>query len=85
MVPGALSEVLVADPAWVTDEEIARFDYVSFKDNIAIALAVALLLGVPRETALTGMVKAAPDPGVLRLTDLTILGKKVTWANPTVS
>lgn len=75
------SSFLVADPTWVTDEEIARFDYVSFKDNIAIALAVALLLGIPRETALTGMVKAAPDPGVLRLTDLTILGKKVTWAN----
>jgi hypothetical protein len=31
--------------------------------------------------AMDGMVKADPDPGVLRMKDLAIGGKRVTWAN----
>ena len=32
----------VADPARVRDDEIAQFDYLAFKDNVAIGLAVAV-------------------------------------------
>ena len=75
------SELLVADPSIVTDEDINRFDYIAFKENVCIALAIADLVGIPRDVAMDGMVKADPDPGVLRMKDLTIGDKKVTWAN----
>lgn len=75
------SELVVAMPDIVTDEDIARFDYIAFKENICIALALADIIGIPRDIAMDGMVKAEPDPGVLRMKELAIGGKKVTWAN----
>jgi poly-gamma-glutamate synthase PgsB/CapB len=75
------SELLVAMPDVVTDEDIARFDYIAFKENVCIALAIADLVGIPRDIAMDGMVRAEPDPGVLRMKELAIGGKKVTWAN----
>ena len=75
------SELLVADPNIVTDDDINRFDYIAFKENVCIALAIAELVGIPRDVAMDGMVKADPDPGVLRMKDLAIGGKRVTWAN----
>ena len=75
------STLLVADPDQVSDEEIEQFSYVAFKSNVAIGLAVANLLGIPRAVAMQGMVRAAPDPGVLRFRHLTLGDKQVTWAN----
>ncbi len=75
------SELLVADPNIVTDDDINRFDYIAFKENVCIALAIAELVGIPRDVAMDGMVKADPDPGVLRMKDLAIGDKRVTWAN----
>ncbi|MDH4306541.1 MAG: poly-gamma-glutamate synthase PgsB [Acidimicrobiia bacterium] len=75
------TEVIVADPDLVTDEDIARFPYIAFKENVAIGLVLARLLGIPRDVAMDGMVRAAPDPGVLRIKELAIGGKRVTWAN----
>jgi poly-gamma-glutamate synthase PgsB/CapB len=75
------SRLIVGDPEIVTDDDIARFDYIAFKENVCIALAVAELMGIPRDIAMDGMVKADPDPGVLRMKELAIGGKKVTWAN----
>jgi gamma-polyglutamate synthase len=75
------SQFVVAEPDWVTNEDIARFGYVAFKDNVAIGLAIARMLGIPRDVAMAGMVKAAPDPGVLSIQHLVIGEKRVTWAN----
>lgn len=75
------SELIVADPEVVSDDDINRFDYIAFKENICIALAIAEIVGIPRDLAMDGMVKADPDPGVLRMKDLAIGGKRVTWAN----
>lgn len=75
------SSLMIADPDAVTDEDIDRFSYVAFKDNVAIGLSVAYLLGIPRDRAMDGMVKAAPDPGALRIMELSIGEKEVTWAN----
>jgi poly-gamma-glutamate synthase PgsB/CapB len=75
------SMVIEALGEWVTDEELAKFDYIAFKENVAIALAVAQLAGIPRDVAFKGMWAADPDPGVLRMKELEILGKRVTWAN----
>jgi gamma-polyglutamate synthase len=75
------TRLIIADPEWVTDEELEKFDYIAFKENVAIALAVAELAGIPRDVAFRGMWAAEPDPGVLRMKELKILGKRVTWAN----
>jgi len=75
------TRVVYADPDDVSDTDLGRFDYIAFKENVAIGLAVADLVGIPRSTAMDGMVGAAPDPGVLRTRELSILGKHVTWAN----
>ncbi|WP_217210685.1 poly-gamma-glutamate synthase PgsB [Streptomyces sp. AC550_RSS872] len=58
-------ELVYADPETVTDEELRGFSWFTFKENVAIALTVAELLGVDRATALKGMYEAPPDPGVL--------------------
>ncbi|MGW4755311.1 poly-gamma-glutamate synthase PgsB [Streptomyces chartreusis] len=57
--------LIYADPETVTDEELRGFSWFTFKENVAIALVVADLLGVEREVALQGMYDAPPDPGVL--------------------
>ncbi len=75
------SELIVADPDTVTDDDIARFEYIAFKENVSIALAIAERLEIPRDVAMRGIVQAAPDPGVLRMKELAIGGKRVTWAN----
>ena len=75
------TSLVVAEPDRVSDADIAAFDYIAFKENVAIGYALADILGIPRSVALRGMVKAAPDPGVLRLRDLPIGSKQVTWAN----
>lgn len=75
------TRVVFADPSLVTEEDLSRFDYIAFPDNVAIGLVLARILGIPREVAMRGMVKAPPDPGVLRLRDLRIGPKRVTWVN----
>lgn len=75
------TRVIVADPESVTDAEISRFDYVAFKENISIGLVLADLLAIDRGVAMRGMVEAPPDPGVLRMKDLRVGDKMVTWAN----
>ena len=85
------SQLIVADPDRVTDEENLQFDYISFKENVTIALTIADIVGIPRDVAIRGMVRAEPDPGVLRMKELRIgdgpigaapgAAKKVTWAN----
>ncbi|MFF1417957.1 poly-gamma-glutamate synthase PgsB [Streptomyces sp. NPDC058280] len=75
-------ELIYADPETVSDEELRGFSWFTFKENVAIALKVAELLGVERETALTGMYDAPPDPGVLSVERyLTPDGKRLRFAN----
>ncbi len=73
------SRFLYADPAEVLDEDLQQYDYLQFKENVAIGLAVARLLDIDRESALRGMWKSVPDPGVVRLRTYNIRGKRVKW------
>lgn len=75
------TSLIVADPAKVRSEEVGAFDYISFEENIAVVLAIAELLGIPRDVAMAGMVKAPADPGVLRIERYSVAGKNLTWAN----
>ncbi|WP_327189709.1 poly-gamma-glutamate synthase PgsB [Streptomyces xinghaiensis] len=71
-------ELVYADPETVTDEELRGFSWFTFKENVAIALTVAGLLGVDRETALRGMYEAPPDPGVLSVERYLVPGDAET-------
>lgn len=73
------SRFVYADPAAVLDEHLRGFDYVQFKENVAIGLAIGRLLDIDRETALRGMWKSVPDVGVVRLLSYDIAGKQVLW------
>ncbi|MFD3519453.1 poly-gamma-glutamate synthase PgsB [Streptomyces sp. NPDC058653] len=75
-------KLIYADPETVSDEELRGFSWFTFKENVSIALKVAELMGVERETALRGMYDAPPDPGVLSVERyLTPDGKRLRFAN----
>ncbi|MGD9960870.1 poly-gamma-glutamate synthase PgsB [Nocardioides sp.] len=73
------SRFIYADPAGVTDDDMRGFDYLQFKENVAIGLSIAELLGISREAAIRGMWKGVPDVGVVRLRTVRIRDKSVTW------
>jgi len=75
------TRVVRADPGSVGDDVLARFGYLNFKDNVAIALEVGRLLGIPDEVALRGMLKVAPDPGLMTIRRTRVAGSELTFIN----
>jgi len=73
------STLVYADPAMVTDTDLAGFNYLSFKENIAIGLAIAEVLGIPRTTAMRGMWNARPDVGVVHIQRTHWKSKEIVW------
>jgi poly-gamma-glutamate synthase PgsB/CapB len=73
--------LVVVDPESVSDAELSRFGWLTFKENVAVALAVAGLLGVDRRSALRGMWAAPPDPGALTVTRYRHHGRLLRFAN----
>ncbi|SCG63410.1 poly-gamma-glutamate synthase PgsB [Micromonospora halophytica] len=74
-------KLVAVDPESVTDEEMKGFSWTTFKENVAIVLAVAELLGVSRRDALKGMWTAPPDPGVLSVEEYRADAKSLRFAN----
>jgi poly-gamma-glutamate synthase PgsB/CapB len=70
-----------SDISAVSDEEIKRFRYSEYKDNVALALKVCEACGINREVALEGMWEATPDPGALTVFTIDYKDKKITFAN----
>jgi gamma-polyglutamate synthase len=73
--------LISVDPETVTDQEMAGFGWITFKENVAIALEVASQLGVDRRSALAGMWAAPPDPGVLSVARVLYRDKRIRFAN----
>lgn len=73
------SRLVYADPDWVTDKDLEGFDYLSFRENISIGLAVADILGIPRSTAWRGMWNARPDVGVVNIQRTIWKKKEIIW------
>ncbi|MGC5020163.1 poly-gamma-glutamate synthase PgsB [Micromonospora sp. DT47] len=73
--------LIAVDPESVTDREMDGFGWITFKENVAIALAVAEQLGVNRQNALKGMWEAPPDPGVLSVARVMNGTKRFRFAN----
>ena len=65
----------------VSEEEMKGFTYIEHKENVALALAVSEHLGIDREVALTGMYKAVPDAGSLKLSRVNVFQKKINFFN----
>jgi poly-gamma-glutamate synthase PgsB/CapB len=57
------------------------FEHVEHRENVALALAVCLDVGVEREVALAGMKRTAPDPGALRIWRLSRGGRILVMVN----
>lgn len=65
----------------VTEEEMKGFNYIEHKENVALAIAVSKHLGIDRKVALTGMYKAVPDAGSLKLSRVNVFQKKINFFN----
>jgi poly-gamma-glutamate synthase PgsB/CapB len=73
------SKLVYADPATISDKDLAGFSYLSFRENIAIGLAIAEILGIPRAAAMQGMWNARPDVGVVSIQTTKWKGKEIVW------
>ena len=73
--------LIQVDPDSVSEDEVRRFPYIAFKENVAVALAVAELIGVDRDTALAGMVAARPDPGTVAVQTYQADQRRISFAN----
>ncbi len=60
------TRALLVDPKEVKKSDLDRFSYIEHPENVAIALAIAKELGISREDAMEGMIRATPDVGALR-------------------
>lgn len=74
-------KIQLAEPDLVTEKEMKGFSYIEHKENVALALAVSLHLGIERKTALNGMYKAIPDAGALKLSSVNAFNKKINFYN----
>ncbi len=75
------TEVFLADPNSITDEDMKGFSYVEHKENVALAVLVCSHLGVDKQTALKGMYQTNPDPGVMRIWTIQDRNKEMRLVN----
>lgn len=68
-------------PMSVTTEEMKGFMYIEHRENVALALAVCIHLGIQREVALKGMYTAVPDAGVLTVSNVEDFGRQMVFYN----
>lgn len=69
------------DVAAVTREDLAGFGYVEHAENVALALRVCAEFGVEPATALAGMRRALPDPGVMSAHEIDFFGRRLYFVN----
>lgn len=77
----AARRIVVANSSDLSEEILGRFSYPVFPENLSIALQVASELGIDRERAIMGMIKAEPDVGVLRLFAVKAPGYSMIFIN----
>lgn len=75
------AQVITVEPESVDDETLRGFPYLNFKENVAIALEVSRMVGIPDDVALRGMLKANPDPGLMTITRTEVEGMPFTFVN----
>lgn len=65
----------------VSDSDLAGLRYLEHRENVALALKVCEAVGVSRETALRGMMKAEPDMGAMSDLMLNFFGRRIYFVN----
>jgi len=75
------AEIVQADAKGVSDREMAGFGYIEHKENVALTLAIAEHLKIPRDVAFRGMYKAKPDFGALVVYHVDFFGKEAIFYN----
>jgi len=75
------TEVISVEPGSVTKEEMKAFPYLVFPENIAIAIEVCRILGIERDEALAGMLKAKPDVSAIEMIRCKVSGKSFMFIN----
>lgn len=73
--------LIAVDPDDISDDVIASFPFITFKENIAIALKIADMCGVQPESAMRGMITSSPDPGTVAVHDYQVNGRRLSFAN----
>ena len=63
-------KLVIANEGNVSPAFLEKFSYELFPANAVIAYEVANALGIPRDVAEAGMLKANPDPGALRIVEV---------------
>ena len=64
------------------DREIIRtLSFIEHEENVCVALKVAEVLGIDKETVKKALLKAQPDPGALRIHKKKVNGKKLSFIN----
>ncbi|HVN95917.1 MAG TPA: poly-gamma-glutamate synthase PgsB [Syntrophorhabdaceae bacterium] len=76
-----LIETTAQDVTAITDSEMEGFSYVEHRENVALSLTVCADLGIERQTALQGMWKAPPDPGVMTIAHIRFFGRTINFVN----
>ena len=71
----------LTDPDTVGEDDLSRFAYVEFAENVSLALDVCESAGVDRDTALEGMWAVEPDVGALDLTPVAAPGRDLSFVN----
>jgi gamma-polyglutamate synthase len=64
------AELVVADPASVTEEQLRGHQHLVLPDHVALVLAITRDLGIPDDLALRGMRNAPADPYAMRVTEI---------------
>jgi len=75
------TEIIVADTARISEDQLKPFSYVVFPENVALALALAKAMGVSEGVAWRGMLRANPDPGILKIHTINVLGEDTYFVN----
>ncbi len=73
------SKVIYADASSVDPLEMAQFEHLEFRENVAIGLELARLVGINRDVAMSAMHKAVPDVGAVRLHRYRVGAKTLLW------
>src|SRR2546425_720915 len=61
------ASLIAVSPDGVSDSLLESFPYITFKENVALALGVCEFLGLDRARALEGMLHSTPDYGTVQL------------------
>jgi gamma-polyglutamate synthase len=75
------AELLVADPAEVTEAQLRGFGHLVLAEHVALVLAVTRQLGVADEDALRGMRDAPVDPYAMRITPIGDPARPASFVN----